>query len=213
VGKAREVTIPKDCYEAAMRLLMNTHAQRLLGAVNVHVEVLPDGSVQKPVGVNIPGVHDGALINTQEVQEGVFPVLKNFRDGHEIRFPEGQVLWNDHCVKNTHGAEIILGEVQELDQPKKTLKRMKGYTGAEEELVQQKGTSHDFDSYSAFEDIGGMHTGFHTALQEKYFKRPMYSFSWLVVSKKGLGQADLFWTCRRFLCGVVGPRRFSIRKR
>lgn len=57
-------------------------------------------------------------------------------------------MWPDHCVQGSKGAEFVC-------PPK------------DGEYVQQKGTRQLFDSYSAFKDDGGEHTGLDAYLKEK----------------------------------------------
>ena len=57
-------------------------------------------------------------------------------------------MWPDHCVQGSKGAELILA-------------------AKEGEYVQEKGKRVLFDSYSAFKDDGGEHTGLDGYLKGK----------------------------------------------
>jgi len=62
----------------------------------------------------------------------------------EVR--KGQVMWPDHCVQGTPGAELLI--------PTEGLK------------VVRKGMDRRFDSYSAFKDDGGRETGLEGMLRQ-----------------------------------------------
>jgi nicotinamidase/pyrazinamidase len=72
-----------------------------------------------------------------------------------IDLPYGkQVLWPDHCVQGTTGAELV----QSLSIP-------------QAELVLRKGYRDDVDSYSAFNEADRRPTGLAAYLHERGFKR------------------------------------------
>jgi nicotinamidase/pyrazinamidase len=72
-----------------------------------------------------------------------------------IDMPYGkQVLWPDHCVQGTQGAELVPG----LAPP-------------QVELILRKGYRNDVDSYSAFNEADGKPTGLDAYLRERGLKR------------------------------------------
>lgn len=62
-----------------------------------------------------------------------------------------QVMWPDHCIEGTKGAELAI-------KPNK------------DEFVQRKGMDPKVDGYSAFYDVGGQPTGFAAVLKKKNIK-------------------------------------------
>ncbi|MCX7384341.1 MAG: nicotinamidase [Alphaproteobacteria bacterium] len=72
-----------------------------------------------------------------------------------IKMPYGnQVLWPDHCVQGTPGAELV----KELALPTA-------------ELILRKGYRKSVDSYSAFNEADGTPTGLTAYLRERKIKR------------------------------------------
>lgn len=61
-----------------------------------------------------------------------------------------QVLWPDHCIIGTRGAELS----EDLDIP-------------EDATIIDKGMNKEYDSYSGFKDAGGSPTGLEDALKNK----------------------------------------------
>lgn len=69
-----------------------------------------------------------------------------------------QMMWPDHCVQNSKGAQFHSG----LRIEEKTVANLRYTTKNADGVmiyVQRKGSNPDYDSYSAFKDDGGKETG------------------------------------------------------
>ena len=103
-----------------------------------------------------------AFVNVVETQDWHTPHHISFASSHPghkpfevIQLPYGpQVLWPDHCVQGTHGAELVSG----LSIP-------------QAELVIRKGYHQNVDSYSAFNEADGTPTGLASYLRERHITR------------------------------------------
>ncbi|WP_029031350.1 bifunctional nicotinamidase/pyrazinamidase [Salinarimonas rosea] len=143
----------------------------VLLAIDVQYDFLPGGAlaVADGDGVIAPidalarrfASHRGHLVLTQDWHP---PHHASFASSHPgkaafetIQMPYGpQVLWPDHCVQGSRGAEISRG----LD------------CASAAELVIRKGFHKDVDSYSAFREADRhTHTGLAGYLRERGLKR------------------------------------------
>lgn len=103
-----------------------------------------------------------AFANVVETQDWHTPGHISFASSHPgqkpfevIQLPYGQqVLWPDHCVQGTHGADLVAG----LSIP-------------QAELVIRKGYHKNVDSYSAFNEADGTPTGLASYLRERHVNR------------------------------------------
>ncbi len=103
-----------------------------------------------------------AFANVVETQDWHTPHHISFASSHPgrkpfevIQLPYGpQVLWPDHCVQGTNGADLVAG----LSIP-------------QAELVIRKGYHKDVDSYSAFNEADGTPTGLASYLRERHITR------------------------------------------
>ncbi len=130
--------------------------------VDIQNDFMPDGSLPVPDGYEVVPVANQLIkqfdhvIATQDwhpKNHGSFATQhKNHSPGQVIDlFGLPQVLWPEHCVQNTRGAEFVFSlDIDKIDK------------------VIQKGTNVNVDSYSGFADNGGrVHTELHKHLQEK----------------------------------------------
>jgi nicotinamidase/pyrazinamidase len=103
-----------------------------------------------------------AFANVVQTQDWHTPGHASFASSHagtkpfdSIKMPYGkQVLWPDHCVQGTPGADLV----KELSIP-------------HAELVLRKGYRKDVDSYSAFNEADGTPTGLSAYLKQRKIKR------------------------------------------
>jgi nicotinamidase/pyrazinamidase len=150
---------------------LTLNGEDALLAIDVQYDFLPGGALAVPDGdaVIAPinalakrfAAHRGHLILTQDWHP---PHHSSFASSHPgkapfetIEMPYGpQVLWPDHCVQGSRGAEISRG----LD------------CAVLAELVIRKGYNRDVDSYSAFREADRhTHTGLAGYLRERGLKR------------------------------------------
>ena len=104
----------------------------------------------------------GAFANVVETQDWHTPGHASFASSHPgtkpfdtIKMPYGtQVLWPDHCVQGTPGADLV----KDLAIP-------------HAELVLRKGYRKNVDSYSAFNEADGTPTGLSAYLKQRKIKR------------------------------------------
>ncbi len=129
--------------------------------VDLQNDFMPGGALAVPKGDEVIAVANQLATRFEFVvasQDWHPPQHQSFASQHRGRRPGEtiqlrgvtQVLWPDHCVQGTHGAEFHQG----LDQ------------GQVSEVV-QKGTALDIDSYSAFFDNARLRsTGLGERLRE-----------------------------------------------
>ncbi len=130
--------------------------------VDLQNDFMPGGALAVPKGDEVIAVANQLVTRFEFVvasQDWHPPQHHSFASQHRGRRPGEtiqlrgvtQVLWPDHCVQGTHGAEFHQG----LDQ------------GQVSEVV-QKGTALDIDSYSAFFDNARLRsTGLGERLRER----------------------------------------------
>lgn len=130
--------------------------------VDLQNDFMPGGALAVPNGDEVIAVANQLAARFEFVvasQDWHPPQHHSFASQHRGRRPGEtiqlrgvtQVLWPDHCVQGTHGAEFHQG----LDQ------------GQVSEVV-QKGTALDIDSYSAFFDNARLRsTGLGERLRER----------------------------------------------
>ena len=103
-----------------------------------------------------------AFANVVATQDWHTPGHASFASAHAGKKPfdtikmgyGSQVLWPDHCVQGTPGAELV----KELSLPNA-------------ELILRKGYRQAVDSYSAFNEADGTPTGLTAYLRERKIKR------------------------------------------
>jgi nicotinamidase/pyrazinamidase len=134
--------------------------------VDVQHDFLPGGSLAAPGGdeiipsINTLGRRFRHVVLTQDWHPQGHISFASSHEGAEpfqvIELPYGpQVLWPDHCVWGTHGAELSGG----LDLP-------------HAELVIRKGYNEVIDSYSGFREADRKtRTGLEGYLRERDFRR------------------------------------------
>lgn len=143
----------------------------VLLAIDVQYDFLPGGALAVPDGDAVLApinalarrfvTHGGHLVLTQDWHPPHHASFASSHPGSEpfqtTDMPYGrQVLWPDHCVQGTRGAEISRG--------------LECATAAE--LVLRKGFRKDVDSYSAFREADRhTHTGLAGYLRERGLKR------------------------------------------
>ena len=150
--------------DSAQKLLASTthHQRQVLLIIDVQNDfcaggalAVPDANAIVPL-INQFSAHFAHVICTQDWH---CPGHISFASSHPgkkmyetIETQSGaQMLWPDHCVANTHGAEFH----DQLDR-------------ARCEYVVRKGTHKNLDSYSAFlENDKITHTGLHAYLQQR----------------------------------------------
>jgi nicotinamidase/pyrazinamidase len=121
---------------------------KALVVVDVQYDFLPGGALAVPEGDQvIPVINElipkfDVVVGTQDwhpASHGSFASNHNNRKPGDVTDLNGlqQILWPDHCVQETHGAELSL----DLDQ--------KGI-----QIIFRKGTDPGIDSYSGFFDNG-----------------------------------------------------------
>jgi nicotinamidase/pyrazinamidase len=121
---------------------------KALVVVDVQYDFLPGGALAVPEGDQvIPVINElipkfDVVAGTQDwhpASHGSFASNHNNRKPGDVTDLNGlqQILWPDHCVQETHGAELSL----DLDQ--------KGI-----QIIFRKGTDPGIDSYSGFFDNG-----------------------------------------------------------
>jgi nicotinamidase/pyrazinamidase len=142
-------------------------------AINV-VDIQGDFSELEKGALAVPGTDRRYLDElgrvTRKLRDRGFPVIAtqdwhpwehiSFFTTHPGRKPQetvqvdgrAQVLWPPHCVQHSEGARILL-EPELFD------------------AVVQKGTRVEFDSYSGFQDDGGVPTPLHAILQQRHITR------------------------------------------
>lgn len=145
---------------------MEIRADDVLLVVDVQRDFLPGGALAVPDGdavvpaVNRLGTRFGHVVLTQDWHPASHLSFASSHPGRApfetVALPYGrQVLWPDHCVQGSPGAELAPG----LDLP-----------GAE--LVIRKGFRHPVDSYSAFTEADRRTpTGLAGYLRERGFAR------------------------------------------
>ena len=143
----------------------------VLLVIDVQYDFLPGGALAVPDGDAVIAPidalakrfvsHRGHVVLTQDWHP---PHHSSFASSHPskapydvVEMPYGpQVLWPDHCVQGSRGAEITRG----LE------------TASLAELVIRKGYNRDVDSYSAFREADRhTHTGLAGYLRERGLKR------------------------------------------
>ncbi len=137
-----------------------------------------------------------AFANVVATQDWHTPGHASFASAHagkkpfdSVKMPYGnQVLWPDHCVQGTPGAELV----KELSLPHAELILRKGYRPA-------------VDSYSAFNEADGTPTGLSAYLRERKIKRVFlaglatdFCVAWSAVDarKNGFAAAVIEDACR-----------------
>jgi nicotinamidase/pyrazinamidase len=138
----------------------------VLLVVDIQNDFCPDGALAVPRGdevvpmVNRLAQHFAHVVLTQDWHP---PSHQSFASAHPGRRPYdtiivfygAQILWPDHCVQGTAGAEF-----------------RKDLQITHAELVLRKGYHRDIDSYSAFfENDRRTHTGLSGYLRERGFSR------------------------------------------
>ena len=130
--------------------------------IDLQNDFMPGGALEVPKGDEVIAVANQLSSRFEFVvasQDWHPPQHQSFASQHRGRKPGEtiqlrgvtQVLWPDHCVQGTHGAEFHQG----LEQ------------GRVSEVV-QKGTASDIDSYSAFFDNARLRsTGLGDRLRER----------------------------------------------
>ena len=137
----------------------------VLIVVDVQNCFLPGGSLAVGKGEEvIPIINKlgAAFANVVMTQDWHTPGHVSFASSHAgkkpfemIKLPYGdQVLWPDHCVQGTAGADLSA----ELKLPTT-------------QLVIRKGYHHEVDSYSAFNEADGTATGLASYLKERGINR------------------------------------------
>jgi len=129
--------------------------------VDIQNDFLPTGALPVPEGDAVVEVANALMPKFDTVvatQDWHPPGHESFASQHDGRSPGEvidlhglqQILWPDHCVQGSKGAEFVEGL------------EMEGVP------VFQKGTHHDVDSYSGFFDNGKRHaTGLGQWLKER----------------------------------------------
>jgi nicotinamidase/pyrazinamidase len=134
------------------------------------VDIQGDFTEWKKGSLAVPGTDETyvreVIQTTRRFREAGYPVLAtqdwhpvdhvSFYTGHPGKQPfetvslEGreQVLWPPHCVQDTAGAALLIDP---------------GFF----EAVVHKGTNRAYDSYSGFEDDGGLRTGLDGELEKR----------------------------------------------
>lgn len=140
---------------------MTSTSDTALIVIDVQLDFCPGGALAVPMGdqvvapINLLMEQVGTVVLTQDWH----PLgHSSFASSHEGRAPFDtaemfygtQVLWPDHCVQNTNGADFHPGLRQDAD------------------LILRKGFRPEIDSYSAFfENDQTTVTGLHGYLQER----------------------------------------------
>ncbi len=145
---------------------MSLTERDVLLVVDIQNDFLPGGALAVPGGdaiVPIVNALARRFPHTALAQDWHVPGHLSFASSHPgrkpydtVALPYGrQVLWPDHCVQGTRGAEFSPA----LDIP-------------QAELIVRKGYQREIDSYSVFcEADGRTHTGLAGYLQERGFER------------------------------------------
>ena len=156
----------RDVDSEPMSILSRPSATDLLLVIDVQNDFCPDGSLAVPGGDEIvPLINRIAsgfahVVLTQDWHPHDHLSFAVSHQAHKpfetIRLPYGmQMLWPEHCVQGTPGAEFHEG----LDVP-------------HAELIMRKGFRREIDSYSAFfENDRRTRTGLAAYLHERGFKR------------------------------------------
>jgi nicotinamidase/pyrazinamidase len=134
---------------------------RALVLVDIQNDFMPGGALAVPDGGSVVPIANrlmdrfGHVVATQDWHP---PGHGSFASQHGGRSPGEcielnglqQVLWPDHCIQNTQGADFVDGL----------------HSGKIDKIV-QKGSNPGIDSYSGFADNGErIQTGLHSHLQE-----------------------------------------------
>ncbi|MEX0719402.1 MAG: bifunctional nicotinamidase/pyrazinamidase [Balneolaceae bacterium] len=135
---------------------------RALLIVDVQYDFLPGGALEVPNGdIIIPVInklipHFDCIVQTQDWHPNNHSSFASNNEGKKpyetikVKYGE-QVLWPDHCVQGTHGADFHHNLEQNTSQ-----------------LIIRKGFRPSIDSYSAFfENDHKTTTGLHGYLQER----------------------------------------------
>ena len=150
----------------AQRSKKGASDRRILVIVDVQNDFCPGGALAAPGGDRIiPAVNRLArsFAHVALTQDWHPPGHLSFASSHPGKAPfeaveaayGPQILWPDHCVQGTRGAEFHAG----LEAP-------------HAELVLRKGCNRDIDSYSAFrENDRKTPTGLAAYLRERQFER------------------------------------------
>lgn len=145
---------------------MTIHDQDVLLAVDIQNDFCPGGALEVPHGAEVVPVINRLSRQFAHValtQDWHPPGHQSFASTHPGKKPYEtvevaygrQILWPDHCVQGTPGAEFH----KDLRIP-------------QAELVLRKGYHRDIDSYSAFfENDRKTHTGMAGYLRERGFNR------------------------------------------
>ena len=163
VGAAFGGTVASRLAQAAGKITPGVHD--VFVSIDVQNCVVPGGSLAVKGGDEIV-----PLINRIAKSFPHVIVTQDWHTPHHISFasshpgkkpfdttdlPYGkQVLWPDHCVQGTSGAELV----KDLDVPRA-------------ELVLRKGYRDNVDSYSAFNEADRRPTGLAAYLRERGLKR------------------------------------------
>jgi nicotinamidase/pyrazinamidase len=138
----------------------------VLLVVDVQNDFMPDGALAVPRGDEVVPVINALarrFLNVVITQDWHTPGHTSFATSHagkkpfeRIELPYGeQVLWPDHCVQGTAGAEL---------HPQLAIPHA--------QLIVRKGHHHHVDSYSAFVEGDGKHaTGLAGYLHERGIER------------------------------------------
>jgi nicotinamidase/pyrazinamidase len=149
-----------------MTKTLSIGAQDVLLAVDIQNDFCPGGSLAVPRGDEVVPLINRLVqcfehvVLTQDWHPRGHQSFASAHPGHKpydtIEVAYGtQVLWPDHCVQGTEGAEF-----------------RKDLRVSHAELVLRKGYHRDIDSYSAFyENDRKTHTGLAGYLRERGFKR------------------------------------------
>lgn len=147
-------------------MLIQPQSGDVLLVVDIQYDFLPGGSLAVAGGdeiipaVNALGLRFRHVVLTQDWHPQGHISFASSHEGAEpfqiIELPYGpQVLWPDHCMWGTHGAELS----EELDLP-------------HAEMVIRKGYNEVVDSYSGFQEADRKtKTGLEGYLRERGFKR------------------------------------------
>ena len=138
--------------------------EHVLLVIDVQNCFVPGGSLAVNNGDEVVPIFNRlarAFANVVQTQDWHTPGHASFASSHPgmkpfetIRMPYGtQVLWPDHCVQGTPGAELV----KELSIPHAVLVLRKGYRAG-------------VDSYSAFNEADGTPTGLSAYLKQRKIK-------------------------------------------
>lgn len=132
--------------------------------MQMQTRVVPEGESSSPAGIGDRGFFD-LVVLTQDWHPSTHTSFASNNPGKkpfEVRERDGQVLWPDHCIQQTHGAEVhrdVVAAVRACRTPVEWI---------------LKGTDENVESYSAFYDQhqpDRRPTRLHAVLQEHAIER------------------------------------------